>query len=688
MKVNTVERPESTIISSSAYNKENMALLLEENSRLNLMFDLHNRILEEYQLKHGNELFEDIKKCYKTTQESPMYLQVKRDFIENISIIREYENEIANKDNIIDSLNMELGTLKAEVDRFIDQDKDSRQKIATLMEEKAQLLKNVLMNPKSSDLPKFGSKTASNFHGRSESPYNTQLRAPEGIQDYEFKRYSNLMEQQKEELLSLVEKYKLENDQLKVACQSLSDRCNELQGDFDFVSKEFNIYKNQNEDFLAMRDNFTVKIKKYNSDIGKLENEVEDLKIQLEQNVSDESILKRELKFYKENYDELESRKNNEIESLIRDMSESKLTINDLNERILILEQDNSALKFENSRLRQELMNSKDDVLQLTKVLEDSNKIVRAVKEKEKLLDQSLRNNKRKIEEANTEKEKSLLRVRLLEQQLQKLNNDYNKVSQERQEKYENFLESMQSKYALISASKDDKLRELKDSQMSLEMERDKLKNDYTFTKKEYDKLLEIFREENSKYIFKFETSEKRAIQTQDELFEKMNDLAKKNEKLEHEKSIAERELQILQSNDKNRDYIISKLTSVDDSKGKENLKLKEKFDIVLVEKEELEKEIDRLKNLYEAKIFHLKEQFEMKSEVLSKSLTMQKKQFSETEEKAFEMLKKQEQLTEKFKCEYSNTINYLLSQNEKLVKENSVLRKHVGFDAGSIENN
>ena len=108
---------------------------------------------------------------------------------------------------------------------------------------------------------------------------------------------------------------------------------------------------------------------------------------------------------------------------------------------------------------------------------------------------------------------------------------------------------------------------------------------------------------------------------------------------------------------------------------------MQEKYEIMVVEKEELEKEVYRVKNLYENKLNQLEQQSSLKIDTLQKTLKLQKQQYCDTESKAFEMIKKHESLNEHLKSEFSNTINFLANQNEQLVKENSIIKKHFHMD-------
>lgn len=653
--VHTIERSEDALINKNSDQIDKINSLTEENSKLSIMLELYNRILEEYQTNFGNELFEEIKKNYDMVNDKD-FEYYKKILVSNFSLIKEYEVELLKKDKSIIDLNEVISNLTSKLEEKINQENEVRQEILDVKKEKEAIINDFLKNNNDggnqlgSTFNNFNQKvdSATNFY---QAPYKTATgfynkKNTSNIQDNDLKQYSSLLEQQKFELLSYIENYKIELEKLKVICQNLNDKNADLQNENDRIVKEYSIYKSDNEDFQAMREKMANKFSNYNQELIRLESELDKQKNICENIKSGEDLLKKEIQFYKQNYDELETRKNNEIESLIREITNVRSNYNDSKNRILLLEEDNSILKFDLSKLKQELSINRENVNQLNKMLKATDSIIEKTLEKEKNLDLGIKSHKAKLDNALIDKEKCQLKVKLLEQQIQKLNGDYNKSASERQEKYEQFIETIQSKYALINSKKDEDIQLLRNELLVLKIENDRLHNDYNLIKKEYDKLSNCLKEETEKYMKKYEQSEKNSLRVQESLIEKNSELSKKLEVVEHNKNLLEKDLKLLCDNDKNKEYIINKLSKVDDTKDKEQLKMKEKYELILVEKEELEKELDRLKNMYESKIHNLKSQFEMKIGILDSTIKHKKGQYDESEEKAYEMLKRQENVS------------------------------------------
>ena len=194
-------------------------------------------------------------------------------------------------------------------------------------------------------------------------------------------------------------------------------------------------------------------------------------------------------------------------------------------------------------------------------------------------------------------------------------------------------------------------------------MERDKYQSEYTILKKEYEKLTSIFSEENDKCIRRFEENEKNSFKQINLLQDKYNEILRRYDMLENEKNNIEFELKEFRSQDSSRDKLIYKFNK----------------------NENLERELERNKAMNETKSKQLIEKYEMKILVLENSLKYQQDQYNSSEDKAFEVLKKQEAITNKIREEYIKTVTYYENEVEYVKKENRALKKQ--FEIEDDEN-
>lgn len=212
-------------------------------------------------------------------------------------------------------------------------------------------------------------------------------------------------------------------------------------------------------------------------------------------------------------------------------------------------------------------------------------------------------------------------------------------------------------------------------------MERDKYLSEYLILKKEYDKLTSIYSEENDKCMRRFEENEKNSFKQINLLQDKYSDILKKYENLEFEKNSMELELKEIKSQDSNRDKLIHKFNRNEEETEKMIQKIRVSNTALLKEKEILEKELERNKSMNETKIKQITEKYEMKILVLENSIKYQQDQYNSSEDKAFDVLKKQEAITNKIREEYVKTVTYYENMLDNLIKDNKALKKQLDIE-------
>jgi len=238
-----------------------------------------------------------------------------------------------------------------------------------------------------------------------------------------------------------------------------------------------------------------------------------------------------------------------------------------------------------------------------------------------------------------------------LEKQIIKISEDYSKAMVERQNQNESLIENSKNKHKVVIEAKNDELNNLKAELLGLKLEKEKYYSEYMLIKKEYEKLSSTFQEENGKYIKRFEESEvlsryKYIIyyrKNQEKLSDKLSELSQKFDKTIFEKNLLDSELKESKINESKYVELVDKYKKTDAENNRIILKLKNNFENTQKEKETVEKEMERMKIIYETKIEQIKEQNELKIQVYENSLKYRQETSASTEEKAFEMIKRQE---------------------------------------------
>jgi len=453
----------------------------------------------------------------------------------------------------------------------------------------------------------------------------------------------NFLKNQNEELFNLIESMKSEEIQLKAAYTNLKDKYLKLNYDKEELQESHAKYKSEFEELMKMKNFVEEKMKENNNQIIINESKIISIETENETLKIKNSNLKERLNYYKEQYDDLEKRKNQEIEVAYHENKE--LRDHEVNFKIKysLLEEEHQNLKFDLNRFKNENAVLRFDLDHLTKVIDESNLTVKSAIEKEKNLDSILKNHKKKVEEANIEKEKCFVKQKLLEKQIIKLTDENMKFVMEKQTNFDEQIENTKSKFNQILSLKDDELANLKAELFATKIEKDKYFTDFIILKKESEKFSKSFSEELEKYIKHYEETEKNAIHKEKELNDKIGDLSKKYEQSEFIKNNLQKENEIFRNSENERKNAFEKANRNDEFKTREINKFKEKFEISTKENENLNKELQKAHISFNHKIEQITEKHSLEIKILEDSINYQKTQFDVGQAKAFEMIKKQE---------------------------------------------
>ena len=91
-----------------------------------IAIEKYDFLLKEYQTKYGDEIFKDLDEF--VNQENKLDAKM---LIENISLIREYEKNLLERDKNIEFLNGQLNELQNHLHTTIEENEELRQKLET-----------------------------------------------------------------------------------------------------------------------------------------------------------------------------------------------------------------------------------------------------------------------------------------------------------------------------------------------------------------------------------------------------------------------------------------------------------------------------------------------------------------------------------------------------------------------------
>lgn len=637
-------------------SREEIECLKQEVAKMEYAVNKYNLILGEYQMKYGNELFAQIENNINVESilsKNDMALHKKR-LIENIALIKEYEKVLQDKNNSLDFLNEELTSIQSELQKKILENEEIRTELELAKEENAKMYKAIL------------DRKPQQVVNQSDPKEYEQLPQLNDVN-------SNMNKTEKEQLMSVIENTKYQNEVNDNLINDLREQNNNLIQEHSANLDLINRLKADNENFLSGYDRIQKQLKDNAILLLQYEKDKNAHRAKADKLDLENTTYKKENMTYKDLYEEMEMRKKSEVTALINESLSLRTTIDELAAKTKQSSEELSSIKFENSQLLQENKTVKFDNDHLTKIIEDFNSAVENATEKEKHIDNTIKTYKKRIDDITLEKETMETKLRLKENQLAKVSNNYKESLKEKISNYECLLASSKDDYEKQMMNKNDELNHLRTELMCMKIERDKYMCDYRLLKDENDKFNSMFHEENNKYISKYEESERKSTAMITNYQEKFNMLNIKSDKLESDNNVYFAQLQSSLANSKAKENALVKLTKSEESLMNQLSKSKEQLAFYMKENETMRQDIGKIKAISDLKIQHLKEETDSRMITLENTVSFQKNQIELIEDKALEMLKKQEGLTDKFKIEYYNTIDYYDNILAEIEKNNKI---------------
>ena len=450
------------------------------------------------------------------------------------------------------------------------------------------------------------------------------------------------------------DKAKNDYDQLRVKYESLKKSYNNLNSTFAqtrTLSLESINIKNLAE--KKLKENYTLLLeseKKYSS----VSNKVDRLE-------HENALLNSQLEHFKLIYEEMENRKNAEVkclegnltnlkmkyENIKKENDESKNKISDLNLKIKQLQTEKDLIKNDNDHL--------------TKIIENSNLTVQTAEEKSKQIDSIVKGYQKQINESNLEKEKLGMKINMQVDQMNKMNEDFNRILNEKNEQFDNAITEVKNKYETILNDKNEEMNLLKGDFITMKIERDKYVTEYNILKNEIEKMSSTFREENEKNMKRNKENEDNTMRIQNHFQDKIRLITERNDFLEKENQTLTKQLNELKEQEKKRNDLYGRLTKNESELNEEIAKMRNTAANYEKENVELKKKINKL----EIKYKEFEDSSMIRIKALSSTLNNRNDIYNNIEKKVYEIMIEQEGITTKMKNEYLS-----FQDKEKKTKE------------------
>ena len=648
-----IKKPNSNLdnFGESITNKISYEVLAKENQKLNYIINCYVKILDEYRKKYGDSLKEQVDKQIMNIDEQNEEILYKKNLLESIPIFQEYERLLIEKTDIINHMLEEKSKLEMDKQSLLKENADLESKLNNLQNQNDELYKSLEERINFKDKKRMNKTFSNNININNKEDIKEMSES--GNQNFNANTNPNLA------LMNLIN-----NNIPKTEKMEFKEKM--------IYEEQINRLKSENNNLKNQLFNLQNKFSQEMEEMTKIENELNIKKTTIDRLEIDNKAFKSEINDYKEAYNSLEIRKNNETENLINELKDIRINIDNYKNKNKLLEEQISKFKVENSHLKQENDSLKFDRDYLNKALQESNMMKQNIEEKEKDIDNRVKTIQEKEEKLKYEKEQLNTKLRMKENHINNINKEYGNLLKEKINDYEIINNMTKNKYEDIIKNKDNEIKELKGNILSYKIEKDKYLYDYNLVQSEYDKLYQQFHIENDNYIKKYEEAQNKLNNLEGQYVGTINDLKIRNENLEHEKKMMQSELNTLSKREKNLEEMIKRIEKSEEDLRREYIDIKKSKDEESKKNSAYTEELERYRAQCKIRLEKEKEFYDNKIISLENTVEKQKNQLSLVEGKAFDMVKKQQLLTEKYKKELKNTITYYENIINGKIPENS----------------
>ena len=374
---------------------------------------------------------------------------------------------------------------------------------------------------------------------------------------------------------------------------------------------------------------------------------------------TDNKNLKQQISDFQEQMKRMEKRKDSEINELNNYNKNLELQYENLKSKNKITEDTNSKLEHQNSKLKYENGALRSERDRLSTIIEDMRQKLEQNEEERKKVDDLKESYRSKLNEIDLERKSFNSKLELYERKLNEKAEEYKMLIKEQINKYESLDEENKEKYNEEINKKDNEINAIQAKLFEMKIERDKYMENSQTNQQLIDEAEKNYNQKINEYSSLYEKAKIELETNEKSRNEEIQMLKERNLQLENENTSLKNDLAILKHDLKDRNKQIEDLENYKYNTQKDLNRMREYKENNDFEKVKIKNDNAKLITLYDNKIKNLTEEYENKIYYLEDIKNKQANKLSLMESKALEMIKSQQLLTEKYKKELKNTINY-----------------------------
>ena len=577
-------------------------------------------------------------------------------------LLQSYEQNVRSLENEIESMENNYQNLKLDLQKAIEENEELRE----MLVKKTKELHRALEGNTSIPLPNESDRDrARRLGGTSEEMLNlieTMKNDQEALIDQieSLKVRNENLEKITEEKEGMFHMLKSEADKASTEYFKMKQEFDKLKHLYDSVRNELHIVEDKLEKETRDKDDFLSRNKK-------MENEI--------------SQLNKHLNHLKESYNELSDKKSAEVDALSRELSDCDIREREFKSTIEILEKAKFDAEEDLRQLKRELGSTKSDNQNMIQIMEQYETEIESYKKRSKQVEVLTDECKKKIEEAQLEKDRFNLKEQQYISKINKLEEENRADAREREDKYNSLLENLKTKQKIVLDERDREITDLNKRYSDYYTQNEKNKSDNDRLRSEIAKLEKALRESQQEVDKKFEDYERRlknVNEDKDEIQRRLeNDilqLKSQNDTLHYDANARNQAVRDFEAK-------CDMYKSDYDKLAEDHRRLKENFRISKEDKDKADLEANRIKQLYNTRMQELQQKMDKKADYERDKL----ENIQNERDKHLSIIKSLEALNEKWRDEHKATVAYftklithLNQENQQYKDQNLELKKEI----------
>ena len=437
----------------------------------------------------------------------------------------------------------------------------------------------------------------------------------------------------------------------------------------------------QEEDSRTSKEIAEEKLKRTVERLGVLEREREQQITDLMKLQNDVRIIQQQAQYYKKAYEEMEAKKTEEIEILVQDAHNLSIREKEAANKTLMQERELEEAKEQAFHYKREFESLRTECDNILKVMEDYEQKIVNYQQKEESISAIVRESKQKVEEAFLERDRVSIKEQQYLKTIERLQESLKSELKDQRDNYEGLLDSLRNKNKSMLIKRDEEIQDLHQKLILALTESDRASREVSILRSEVFKLEELLEEDQRRSIQRLNEYEKKLKDSEETRINEKRSIETQFQSIQIERSEWER---LKKSSDHSIASHARELESLKSTlkRTKEELQRNEtQREDLSRERESLIREINLLKEDLYQRVEEVKEVYGSKIANLELLLSEAKDRHRESEEKAYELYRAQEKVSEKWKTEHMSTVGYfekvIQDQNfeiRRLVKRNKDL--------------